>query len=79
MAYYRSSHFSDWKTYKIHFNPSYGLGDMILARTTPFLQKQKKRERTEEELGSTCLVLRRSSSDAATETRRQWAASKDPG
>jgi hypothetical protein len=44
MAYLDSSYFSDRKPYEILFNPSYGLGDMIFARTTQFLQKQNRNE-----------------------------------
>jgi hypothetical protein len=51
MAYLDSSYFSDRKPYEILFNPSYGLGDMIFARTTQFLQKQNRSEWGRDELG----------------------------
>jgi hypothetical protein len=44
MPYYCSSHFSDWNTYKILLNTSYGLGDMIFTRYTLFLHFPEKQK-----------------------------------
>jgi hypothetical protein len=45
MAYSCSLCFSDQFSYKIHFNPSYGLGNMIYARFEHFYAKHRKKER----------------------------------
>jgi hypothetical protein len=44
MAYSDSTHFSDPKTYKILFIPSYGLKDINLAKFA-YLQEFQKTER----------------------------------